>query len=304
MQQWLKKVRVTFATGGLVINPGNATDEQLRVEFRISKTLSSSPNGAEVHLWNLSESSRNSVGKELDDLVLEAGYIGSSPFGTAGSVGIIFKGQVRDVRHVVYQGRGIDTIVTCGDGVKAMRKSHISQTFPKGDDAQKVCESVYEEFSKEGVDQGEWKFPEDLQKFKRPYSVCEPCVSAMNTVSRTNKFYWSIQNGAMEIVPANGYLPGTVYLSSSCGMVGVPTITDNGIRVVSRINPEIRPNRTITVASETLKLNAVSGVYRIGALEYYGDNMEGDFNINIEAESVQSGDTVDEGISVRKALPV
>ncbi len=87
-------------------------------------------------------------------------------------------------------------------------------------------------------------------------------------------------------------------------MVGIPTITDNGIKVTCKINPEIRPNRTITVASKQLRLNAVSGIYRVGSVEYFGDNRDGPFDVNVHAEAVQGGNQVDEGIQVRKALPV
>ena len=93
MLQYLRKVRATF-NGGLIINPGGINPHDIRIEFSIDKDSSSSPNSAEITIFNLSESHRNSVGKEFDNITLEAGYI---PPDGDGNVGVIFKGAVRDV---------------------------------------------------------------------------------------------------------------------------------------------------------------------------------------------------------------
>ena len=74
MRQWLRKTRVTFV-GGFTVNPGNSTLDQLRVEFNVSKGISGSPNEFELKIYNLSEGHRNSLGRELDKVILEAGYI-------------------------------------------------------------------------------------------------------------------------------------------------------------------------------------------------------------------------------------
>jgi hypothetical protein len=81
MRQYLRKVRATFAGsgGGLVINPGPLQVHELKIGFNIQKDISGVPNSAVIEIWNLSEGHRNAVGKELDDVTLEAGYMPAVP---------------------------------------------------------------------------------------------------------------------------------------------------------------------------------------------------------------------------------
>ncbi|TAY66557.1 hypothetical protein ELG88_09825 [Rhizobium leguminosarum] len=292
MRQFLRKVRATF-NGGLIINPGGINPHDIRIEFNIDKDTSSSANSAEITIFNLSESHRNSVGKEFDAITLEAGYI--PPEGD-GNVGVIFKGAVRDVEHR-REGPNILTIISCGDGSKALRRATISKSFPKGTPVKDVVDELAKQIEKEGVSLGEWKFPEDVENktFKRPYAVCGSCARELDTIGRGNGFYWNIQNETMEIVPGDGFIGGVVLITPETGMIGTPAITDNGVRVSALLNGEVRPNRRVQLKSETLEMNGDDGMYRVTSASYSGNNMDGEFKVDITGEAVKSG-KVDEGI--------
>lgn len=292
MQQFLRKAIVVFegSESGFQVNRYNVADQDIRVEFQVEKSISSSQNKAEVRIWNLTENRRNSIGKELDNMRIEAGYI---PAEGESNVGIIFSGQIRDVEHIM-EGSDVITIVKSGDGDKAFKNSVISKTFPKGSSVKDVTEGIYEEFKKQGVKKGEWQFPDGLENFKRPYSICGACSREMNVLGKGKKFYWSIQNGTMEVIPSNGYLPGVVLLNKDSGLIGRPTITDNGVKATALINPEIRPNRTVKIESETLDVNGEDGIYRISKVRYSGSNRQGNFYVEIHGESLKDG-KIDEG---------
>lgn len=294
MRQWLRKTRVVFfGSGGVyVINPGPVMTHELRVAFSVSRGISGSPNTFEIKLWNLSANHRNSVGKELDGIVLAAGYF---PPEGGDNVGIIAKGRVRDVQHE-RDGPDIITTLSCGDGDKGYRKATISKTIPKGTSIPDVVEEIYKEFQKQGIDRGEWKFPDNIRTLKRPYSMCGGCARELNTLGRGNKFYWSIQNEVMEIIPSDGHLPGQVLISPTTGMVGTPTITDNGVKVKALLNPEIRPNRLVKVESEVLQMNGAGDTFRVSQLDFNGDNTTGDFTVTVHGEAVSDG-KVDEGVN-------
>lgn len=291
MQFYLRKARAIFP-GGFVVNPGGINNHDLRIEFSISKGISSAANTADITIYNLTESHRNSIGKELDRIILEAGYI---PPGDDGNVGVIFQGAVRDVEHR-REGPDILTSISCGDGDRALRRATISKSFPKGTPVKDVVEELYKEMEKEGVNRGEWKFPDamDDKTFKRPYAACGSCAREMDTIGRGNGFYWSLQNETLEIVPGNGFVGGIVLLTPQSGLIGTPAITDNGVRASALLNPEIRPNRRVRIVSETLEMNAMDGVYRVSEATYSGNNMDGEFKVEITGESIQSG-KVDEG---------
>lgn len=290
MLQYFRKVRATF-NGGLTVNAGGNQPHELKIAFNIDKGVSSSPNTADIEIWNLNESHRNSIGKELDTITLEAGYM---PPGEQGNVGIIFKGAIRDVEHR-REGADIVSKIICGDGDKALRKATISKSYKKGTPVKEVVEDIYKELEKDGVKRGEWKFPEDMpETYPRPYAMCGSCRRELDTIGRGMGFYWNIQNETMEIIPGDGYVGGVVLLSAQTGLIDAPTITDNGVRVTALLNPEIRPNRRVQVISETLQMNGENGMFRVSTCTYSGDNRDGDFKVEIHGEALQGG-KVDQG---------
>lgn len=291
MRQYLRKTCVSFNNGALIVNPGGMNLHEMKVEFSVTRTLESEENAASISIWNLAEKHRNAVGKEWDDVVLEAGYL---PPEGGGNVGIIFAGQMRDVEHK-RDGPDIITTLSCGDGDKAFSRATISKTFPAGTPVPEVVEEIYKQLEAEGMKRGEWKFPDDVPTTKRPYSMCGTCKREMDRLGRSHGFYWSSQNGVMEIVPGDGTLGGVVLISPQSGMVDVPTITDNGVKVSALLNPEIRPGRRVRIESDVLEMNAEGGVYRVSTCTFTGSNRDGDFVVQITGEAIKGG-KVDEGV--------
>lgn len=295
MKQYLRKVRLTVKGSGgtMTINPGGLNSAQLKIQFDIKKGVSSTNNSATIKVWNLKEAHRNMMGKELDDLTLEAGYM---PPGESGNVGVIFTGQMRDVEHT-RDGDDIITAFSCGDGDKAIRKATISKSYAAGTKVETVVEDIYKELEKQGVKRGERKFPDDIgqKSFKRPYAVCGSCKSELDTLGKGKDFFWSIQNGAMEIIPGKGYIGDVVLLTPESGLVNTPSITDNGVKVVALLNPEIRPNRRVKIQAQTLEMNSKNGEYRVSEMTLSGDNYgSDDFVVSLTCESI-SDKKVDEG---------
>lgn len=300
MDQYLRWSRVKFSGSGgnTIINPDPSAKRALKVEFDVSKDLSGRANSVSVTVYNLAPGTRNSVGKEFDEVQLECGY---APPGGGNNIGIIAKANIRDVEHMPDGDGNIATNVTCGEGDKAFSKATLSKSYRAGAKVEDVLEDLYKELEKEGVTRGEWKLPESAKgkEFKRPYAVCSSCTRELDQLGRSNGFYWSVQNGALEIVPGDGFIGGVVLLTPRTGLIGFPTVTDNGISCQALLNPEIRPGRRIKVESKTLEMNgAAGGEYRVGNLRFSGSNHDGDFIVDIEAEKIGEG-KVDEGLRKR-----
>lgn len=291
MRQWLRKARVTFP-GGFTVNPSSRVEpHELKVEFNVSRGISGSPNTFEIKLFNLNEGHRNSLGRELEIVQLEVGYI---PPEGGGNLGIIAKGRIRDFQHDRNK-EDIITTINCGDGDEAYRKATISKTIPKGTPIPEVVDAIYAEMEKRGISKGQWKFPEDVRTLKRPYSMCGGACRELDVLGRGNKFYWSIQNETLEIIPSDGYHEGVILLSPETGLIGAPTITDNGVKAKGLLNPDARPNRTVQIESSVLRMNAAGNIYRISEVSFSGSNQDGDFVMDITGESI-SGGKVDEGV--------
>lgn len=290
---YLRKARLLLKKSGRVvhiINPGDETDDQIQIEFAISKSLSSTANTANIQVWNLSQSTRNAMGKEFDGIELEAGYI---PPDGGSTVGTIFAGNLRDVEHRM-EGTETITTIQCGDGDAAIRSATIAKTYPAGTKVGTVVDDLYAQFKKQGIARGEVKGLDDLPAFKRPYSMCGDCAREMDRIGRSNKLHWSMQNETFEVIPGDGFLGGIALITPTTGLIGTPSLTDNGIRAECMLNPQIRPGRRVQIESATLEMNAEGGVYRVGSCDFTGNNRSGEFKTGIHAESINGG-KVDEG---------
>jgi hypothetical protein len=279
MRLYFRRVIARFTGSG-----GELKVTDLKIAFDVTKTVSSSQNTATIKIWNLKSENRHKVKKEFDRVRLEAGYQGSP--GAKGNVGVIFDGHIRDVTHERDQV-DIITSIECGDGDKASRKGVISKSFPKDTTPKQMIEEILKHMP--DVERGEWKGIDDLPAYKRPVVMCGSCTRELDKIGRTHKRFWSVQDGALEVIPHDGYFDDVVVISPETGMVGVPSPTDNGVKVDCLLNPQLRCNRLIEVRSETLDMNEKSGRYRISGLSFSGDNRDGDFIASIHGEKVDDG---------------
>lgn len=260
----------------------------IKIEFEVEKTTSGVPNTATIKLWNLKRSSRDTLKEEFGRITLEAGYL------WAGNRGIIFDGFTRDVVH---EPNDVDIVTTlqCGDGDKAIRKSHVAKTYPKKTPVKDIILDIQSKMK--DVKLGEIILPDNIEPSKRAVTFMTTPQRALNELGRTYGFYWSIQNGALEIIPHDKALSGLTYVTPRTGMIGVPTITDTGVIVQALLNPDIRPNRRVFIQSKTTDEAGRSGTYRVSSAGYAGNNRDGDMLCEFEAELMKGDKVVSESKS-------
>lgn len=265
MKLYLRRTRLTLGQSG------GSTIENLRTLFDVEATISGTPNVGVVEVVNLSKGSRNKVGREWDWLRLEAGYRGEP--GAQGSMGIIFEGYIRDHEHIRAK-TDVITHIEAGDGDTGYRQGVVSETIEDGD-VKKAVDSMLSKMK--DVARGDMPGLDGVPPHKRPLVLYGSIASELDKLGRAHGFYWSIQNGVLEIIPQDGAIEQEVTISPQTGMIGVPTLTDNGIKVQALLNPQVRPNRVVRVVSETLDMNlgAGSGRYRVDRVQFKGDNGEG-----------------------------
>ena len=260
---------------------GEFTD--LKISFSVEKTVTGTPNEAEIKIWNLSDASRASINEELASITLEAGYEGE------GNVGLIFSGQTRDITHD-RQGVDIVTTIQAGDGDLSSRKSYVSRTYDEGTTIEYIVRDI--QTLMDAVELGELKFPPGLASINRPFSFMTTPKRALDELGRSYGFHWSVQNGALEVIPGNDSLSEVTDITPETGMIGVPSITDAGVVVKCLLDPDIRPNRKINIQSETTDREGRSGEYRVSSVAYAGDNWDGQFYCEVEAELINDGKAV------------
>jgi hypothetical protein len=238
----------------------------LRCAFNVTKTLTPTPNKAEITVYNLAEETIASLEQQVTFPVqLDAGYQDGSQ--------TLFFGDLR-ASDTVYESDGSRvTTIKSGDGEKALRSKRADASLPKGTSADAVLRLVA---SSIGVLPGNLDKAVSLVKSKfggkNPFpfgtTVAGNAARELTALCRTFDLEWSVQNGALQFTERNKVLEGqAIFLSGATGMVGFPSVDSKGVLLVSSLlNPAISPGRLLVLDSVRLK-----GSYRITECSYQCD---------------------------------
>lgn len=278
-RQWLRECSLVVAgSNGQGLELG-----ELRVVFKVSKGAVETPNSAEIRVYNPSEATANSIRREFSQVVLQAGY--------QGGFGIIFSGNIRQVRRGRENGTDTWLEIIAADGDWAYNYAVVNTTLAAGStpaDRMKVCQGA---FSEKGVQEGHMTDPggNGLPRGKVMYGMAR---KHMRDAACGSGCEWSFQDGKVQVVKASGYLPGeAVVLTHETGLIGTPEQTNEGIKVRCLLNPSLRiggriklDNKSVQQVKTDLKMRALypprldhDGLYRILRLDFVGDTRGNDW---------------------------
>jgi len=256
----------------------------LRVVFATHHADCETPNHADIRVYNLAEETARRIRREFTNVVLQAGYEGS--FGT------IFSGQVRQIRLGRESGTDTYLDILASDGDRAYNFATVNTTLAAGSTATDQVTTAQKAMVAEGAKAGHT--PElggpTLPRGRVMYGMAR---TSMRDAAQATDTTWSIQNGAVQMVPVQSYLPGeAVVLTSETGLIGQPEQTNEGIKIRSLLNPRLRvggriklDNASIKEFRTEIKVGAFNkaprldddGYYRILAIDWRGDTRGGDW---------------------------
>lgn len=216
---------------------GNGIDlSELRIKFTILQSDEESPNTANIRVYNLSEATVKKITSltpvEYNRVVLQAGY-------QDGNFGIIFDGTIRQFRR----GRenNIDSYldILAAEGDIPFEFSYVQQPLAAG---WKQSDAISAATKAMGLKENIVTDSNGLLGGTNPrgkvlWGLARVALrSATQSVGST----WSINNGTVQVIPLQGYLPNeAIVLNAKTGMIGVPEQTDEGIRVKCLLNPKL-----------------------------------------------------------------
>lgn len=285
-QQWLREIEVTISGSA-----GTITVKDLKIDFSVQKSIGSKQNTATISVWNLTKSHRKQLGEEFDQIELKVSY-------RDGPKTVLFKGSIRDVTHTK-ETADIQSEIECGDGDEGINKGAVSKTFDAGTKPKEIIEYVVKEMPKTTLGNLSAGIAK-LAPFSRPVSLFGWGFQALDTLGRSNGFYWSVQNGQVEVVQYDEVIEdgGPIVVSSETGMIGVPEITDKGVKVKGLLNANIMPGRQIDVRSDFLdedsgrdkrKSDEGGGIFRVSSCTFSGSNRGEDYFVEVEGNRVEGG---------------
>jgi hypothetical protein len=251
----------------------------LRLTFDVQKNVKSTPNKATISIYNLSAESRGGFSKGTL-VTLAAGY--------DDLVQNLFLGVVQRATSD-RSGSDIVTKLECGDGEPALTKTKLDRFFPPNTTVAQIFQACAEAMSlatsanpggmNAGIALG---IPNSV--YGRGFLATGLARDTMDYLCKTHGLEWSIQNGALDIIPI-GKHAGTeaVLLNGSTGLLGVPSLNEKTLTFSALLNPGLVPNRLVQIDSLDTRL---SGFYKIGSAKYTGDTHESKWQADCEATAI------------------
>lgn len=254
---------------------------QQKCMFKISKTLLMEPNYSEIAIYNLNADTENTIIKEGQRVVIEAGYEGSN-------YGVIFDGDV--IQSIREKVSGTDYVlsVIALDGDRFMNFGFVNYTMAKGMSARAQATDL---ISKATIPAqlGDISAGLSQAQLTRGKVVFGLTKDYLRSVAQTNNATFYVENGKVNLVQAKDIQAGMVYdLSPTSGLIGTPTQTEYGASIKSLIIPSIKLNSMIHVDNQYIRERQIQigqiqrtldmdGLYRVIAVDYSGDTRGNDW---------------------------
>ncbi len=280
--QYLRKVSIAVGT-----DAGDAIDfADFKCKFYIERGDMQTPNSADVTIYNLSNQTAQRINSpEFTQLVIQGGY--------EGNFGLLFRGEVKQVRLGREDAKDSYVAITAADGDSAYNYSVTALSLRAGQAApQNVVEQLVAHMGLP-IDYVPQLSTNSLPRGQVYFGLTRDCLRKF---ARDNDCVWSIQDGKFLMVPQTAYRPGEIPLiSPQTGLIGVPEQTPNGLQIRTLLNPSLKigqciqlegpinrlrfgldlnsqggPNSNL-VQSETVAKTNAAGLYYVLRVDHHGD---------------------------------
>ncbi len=270
----------------VAINLAGRLITDLRVAFRVEKSLKPRPNQVELRVWNLSEQSRKDLIRDVY-VAIEAGY--------QKDTSVVFVGNLNKVDHL-RQGPDWVTAVRVGDGEKEIKKARVNTSFKPGTTPEQIVKTLTNvltgDFKSKGFDvklavgnaldkarkgDTEGAIKQLSQGFVAFGSAFDELVKLGNNLG----YDVSIQDKKLTLLAKGETLGKTdVLLNSATGLVGSPEQAEEAhIRCRAQLNGQLQPGGGVRLESRQFK-----GRYRIVRLIHTSDTHGPDWFTDLEME--------------------
>jgi len=263
--------------------PENAIEiTGMRVRFSIEKSVTSTPNKAEVIIDNLAERTRALCTKKPLTIRLDAGY--------QKELRTLFLGDVRRGYSRLAKPQW-ETVFQLGDGDRAQRLARINRTYGPGTTVLKAVQDITRSMglSLSATDVNRLG---GLQvQFNGGYAAQGASRNELTRILAPFGVLWSIQDGKLQLLRDGDVGPGeAVVVSQDTGLIGTPEYTNPTrggkspeLKFKMLLYPQLRPGNLVQVTSR-----AIAGqFFRIQKVIHKGDTWGTDWFSEVEAVPAQ-----------------
>lgn len=274
-----RAVRVTVDT--IQINAVSSTGAQepgaLSVKFSVKRDIKAKPNTVDLQIRNLNADHRLALQQMGAATVqIDAGYVGATS--------TIFLGDLRTT-YSAKEGADWVTSLSAGDGEKAHSTARVAKAFRKNTDVGTVLKALVTALgvSKGNTDQAisQLRGGGFAGLFSMGTVLCGSASREMTRLVASVGYTWSIQNGALQLLPIGQALAGTaILISETSGMIGSPSVDKDGtVSVRTLMVPDLFPGRKIVVNA-----HEISGQFVAQETSHSGDTQGNDWYIDTKGK--------------------
>jgi len=241
------------------------------------------PNNAEVAVWNLSPADRNALEiNQSESQVIAA--LGASEdregppvrleVGYGDDLTQIFFGNLRKIENLK-DGTDWITRISGGDSENKLAFAHVSESFKVGTPHALVLTKL-----SAALGLGNPATIPPIGALKQTRRFHGPAAEELQAFCASIGYYWSVQNGQVQIGPKGlPALPGVgPLISPLTGLIGRPRIDNRGnVFGTSLILPDLVPGAAFAVASDD-----VQGAYVTQKTRHYGDSHGNEWYVDFE----------------------
>lgn len=226
---------------------------EFRIVFNTTAHEDGVPGTAVIRIYNLRPKTVNQIRQEYQVVTLQAGY-------ETGPFAAIFIGSIKQFRvgkenatttyldllcadqDVLYNATAINKSIAAGSTPSQV----IAECVAAGNAQQNIASPgaipvSINPYSVNFLEAGGIQNPRGKVLYGSSSDLIRSTASAMNAS-------WSVQKGVLQVVPFDRYLPTeTVVLSQFSGVVGIPEVTNEGIKIKCLLNPLLQVGGTVTL---------------------------------------------------------
>lgn len=270
--------RIIVRVAGLVIT-------QPRISGRIERQADQTQTTGEIKIYNLAPGHNRQIYERGGEITVEAGY--------PETLASIFEGQMQRVRpgdddlaHVTH--------ITLGDTVHS--KGSLGAFTNRSYDGPVLVRQILHDLVTDLNDHSETDrvltldISRDIPKGTTltDFAWAGASTDALTAILKNLDLRWFEDDGIIRVAPQGRpvHTTATVTISPDTGMIESPEITDDGIEVLSFLNPLVRIGSRIILRSAT-----VNGVFRAVGLRHDFDNWEGAFSTWTDLRTLDTAQT-------------
>lgn len=291
MTNFIRKVEVVIgplseAQGGGSRNDGvvitsTGMDNEYRIQFYVTKTVTGAPNSVKFRVTNLPQSIRSRIKASFTMVKLFAGWVDDVDLPLVGQGAIMAAVSDRD-------GPSIITGVNALDGYEGMYTGVFRKTYSAGVPVEKVLRDAAVSVSNGGIGVID---VEGATGFKGLASSGRT-VDFLDRLADQHGFSWSIQDGKFQAITDTRPINRIFEISGKAGnlisaspILSGPAQAQSGVEVKAVLDTRVQPGAQIRLDSTINP--GLNGTYPVHAIEFQGDTHGQEWTMTIKSFFIQ-----------------